>query len=241
MPLQNKIAIVTGAGRGIGRAIALGFAQKGARLTLAARTVNELDVVANEVRALGQQALVTPCDVTDEAQVKEMVQTTLDKYGRIDILVNNAGMGAFRPAYGTHLRSWEKLIAVNTTSTFLCTKHVWRAMRKQKAGSIINVSSLAGTRAYPMYAAYSASKWGQIGFTKVTAEEGKPDNIRVNAMAPGKVDTAMREAVAEDKTQMLTAEDCVGTAIFLASDASRYITGQIIELEWFGAPQQKEN
>jgi 3-oxoacyl-[acyl-carrier protein] reductase len=107
-------------------------------------------------------------------------------------------------------------------------------MRKAGGGSIINVSSLAGTRAYPMYAAYTASKWGQIGFTKATAEEGKPVHIRVNAIAPGKVDNAMRAAIAEDKTRMLKSEDCAGTVLFLASDDARYITGQVIELEWFG-------
>jgi NAD(P)-dependent dehydrogenase (short-subunit alcohol dehydrogenase family) len=112
-------------------------------------------------------------------------------------------------------------------------------MRKNGGGSIINVSSLSGTRAYPMYAAYSASKWGQIGFTKATAEEGKPVNIRVNAIAPGKVDNAMREQIAEDKARMLQSEDCDGPVIFLASDDSRYITGQVIEIEWFGPPAEK--
>lgn len=233
MRLKDKIAIVTGASRGIGRAIALGFAREGAHLVLAARTESKLEKVAEEIHALGQNVLVQPCDVTDEKQVKLMAKAALDMYGHIDVLVNNAGLGSFRPIYGTRLSNWDYMLAVNLTSSFLCMKHVWKPMRQAGGGSIINMSSTSGTRAYPMYASYSASKWGQVGLTKTAAEEGKPENIRVNAIAPGKVDTAMRANVAEDKTQMLKADDCVPLAIFLASDESRYITGQVIEIEWF--------
>ena len=111
-------------------------------------------------------------------------------------------------------------------------KHAWRVMRKRGGGVIVNVGSLAGTRAYPMVAAYSASKWGLVGLTKACAEEGKRDGIRVNIMCPGKVDTDMRAHVTEDKSQMMMVEDCVGTAIYLACDESEYVNGQVIELEW---------
>ncbi|NUM43788.1 MAG: SDR family oxidoreductase [Anaerolineales bacterium] len=236
MRLKDKVAIITGASRGIGRAIALGFALEGAHVTLAARTQAELDAVAAEIHAQTgghPRALVVPTDVTVEEQVKAMVDATVATFGRVDILVNNAGVGAFRPAYGTPLKTWEWIMSINATSTFLCTKHAWKPMQKAGGGSIINISSLSGTRIYPMYSAYSASKWAQLGFTKVTAEEGKPVNIRVNALAPGKVDTPMRANVSEDKDAMLKAEDCVPPAIFLASDEARWITGQILEIEWF--------
>jgi len=234
MRLPGKVAIITGAGRGIGKAIAEAFAGEGAHISLAARTQRELEILAKEIRELGRQALVVPTDVTIEEQVKNLINNTLNTYGHIDVLVNNAGLGAYRPIYGTRETNWNNMLAVNLTSTFFGTKHIWKAMRKQGGGSIINVSSLSGTRAYPMYGAYSASKWGQIGFTKTAAEEGKPYNIRVNAIAPGKVDTAMRASVAENKDRMLKTQDCVGSAIFLASEDSRYVTGQVIEIEWFG-------
>ncbi len=242
MRLKDKVAIITGASRGIGRAIALGFAQEGAHVTLAARTQTELEAVAEDIRAPAgmehtPRVLVVPTDVTVEEQVEALVKATVDEFGQVDILVNNAGVGAFRPAYGTPLKTWEWLMSINATSTFLCTKHVWKPMRKGGGGSIINISSLSGTRIYPMYAAYTASKWAQLGFTKVTAEEGKPVNIRVNALAPGKVDTPMRANVAEDKARMLKAEDCVPPAIFLASEEARWITGQVLEIEWFGEPE----
>ncbi|HUF39486.1 MAG TPA: SDR family oxidoreductase [Anaerolineales bacterium] len=234
MRLKNKTSIITGGGRGIGLAIARAFAAEGAVVLLAARTLAEIEAAAAEINAAGGKALAVACDAADEAQVKTLVAAALKHLGRIDTLVNNAGAGAFRPAYGTPNSTWDKMMDVNARTTFLCTKHVWRPMREIGGGSIINISSTSGTRAYPMYAAYSASKWAQIGFTKATAEEGKPDNIRVNAIAPGKVDTAMREAIAEDKGRMLAAEDCAGAAVFFASDDSRFITGQVLEIEWFG-------
>jgi 3-oxoacyl-[acyl-carrier protein] reductase len=234
MRLHNKVALITGGGRGIGKAIAIGFAQQGAKIAVAARTIDEIESTAEEVRATGIQSFPFRADVTDEAQVKELIKATLGKFGRIDILVNNAGLGAFRPVYGIHMSNWENIIAINLTSTFLCTKHVWKPMRKQGGGSIVNVSSTSGTKAYPLYTSYSAAKWGQIGFTKSTAEEGKAFNIRVNAIAPGKVDTSMRASVAEDKNKILKAEDCVGPVIFLASDEARFVTVQVIEIEWFG-------
>ena len=234
MRLKDKVAIITGAGRGIGKAIAIGFAEQGAHIVAAARTESEVMLVAEKVRELGRESLGIACDVTNEEQVKNLVQETINKFKRIDVLINNAGIGSMRPVYATPLESFEKVLKVNLTGTFLCTKHIWKHMTESGGGSIINVSSLGGLVGYPLLSAYCASKWGQIGFTKACAEEGKKDKIRVNAIAPGKADTAIRAKIKEDKTKMLTPEDQVDACVFLASDESRYITGQVISLEWFG-------
>jgi 3-oxoacyl-[acyl-carrier protein] reductase len=228
MRLKEKVAIITGGGRGIGRAVALGYAREGAHLVVVARTQSEVAAVADEVRATGQRALAVTCDVADEAQIKEAVAQTLTEFGRIDILVNNAGISNLRPIYGIPLTGWERTLAVNLTGTFLFTKHVWKPMEKNGGGSIINVSSKGGREGYPLLAAYCASKWGQLGFTLAAAEEGKPVGIRVNAIAPGKGDTAFRAQIKEDKSQLH-----VGVCIFLASSEAKYVTGEIIGLEWF--------
>ena len=235
MRLQDKIAIITGGGRGIGKAIAIGFAKEGADVVVVARTEEEIETACHEVSAQGREALAVVCDVTEEDQVQDMVSRTLETFQRIDILVNNAGMGGMRPVWGTTKSNFERMLAVNLTGTFLCTKHVWRPMRDMQGGSIINVSSLGGLDGYPLLTAYCASKWGQIGFTVACAEEGKLDNIRVNAIAPGRADTALRAQIKEDKSRILKAEDHVGVCIFLASDESKYITGHVIPLDWFGS------
>lgn len=233
MRLKDKIAIITGGGRGIGRAIALGFAEQGAKVVVAARTQEEIEASAEQVRKTGGEALPVVCDVSDEQQVKALISKTLDRFERIDVLVNNAGVGGIRPVWGTPKSSFESILAVNLVGTFLCTKHVWRPMRTSGGGVIINVSSLGGLEGYPLLTAYCASKWGQIGFTVACAEEGKRDNIRVNAIAPGKGDTAFRAQIEEDKSRMLSPEDHVGACIFLASDDSRYVTGHVIPIDWF--------
>lgn len=233
MRLQNKITFITGAGRGIGRAVALGFAREGAHVVLAARTATEITAVAEEIRALGQQALPVVCDITQEDSVKAAIAQAKQTFERIDVLVNNAGIGGVRPLHGISRTAWDQVLAVNLTGTFLCTKHVWKIMQAQEGGAIINVASLAGTRGVALMSHYAASKWGQVGFTLAAAEEGKAHHIRVNAIAPGKGDTAMRAAVVEDKAAMLKAEDHIGLCVFLASDEARYITGQVIEIDWF--------
>ncbi len=235
MRLANKIAFITGGGRGIGRAIALGFAREGADVAVAARTPAEVEAVAAEVRALGRRALPVPCDVSDEAQIKAALLHTQAELGGVDVLVNNAGVSNLRPLHGTPLNAWERTLAVNLTGSFLGIKHVWKMMEKRGGGSIINVSSLGGLRGFAYLGAYCASKAGQIGLTRAAAEEGKPVGIRVNAIAPGKGDTAFRAQIKEDKSLLLQAEDHVGVCIFLASDDSKYITGQVIELEYFDA------
>jgi NAD(P)-dependent dehydrogenase (short-subunit alcohol dehydrogenase family) len=233
--LEDKVAVITGGGRGIGKAVALGFAQEGADVIVAARTESEINQVKEEILQIGRRSNAYLCDVSDEDQVLDVIESTLNDFGKIDILVNNAGMGGMRPVWGTSKVNFERVLAVNLLGTFLCTKHVWKPMRDAGGGSIINVSSLGGTEGYPLLAAYCASKWGQIGFTVACAEEGKPDNIRVNAIAPGKADTALRAQIKEDKTSLLTAEDHVGVCIFLASDESKFITGHVIPIEWFGS------
>jgi 3-oxoacyl-[acyl-carrier protein] reductase len=234
MRLKDKVAIITGGGRGIGKAIALGFANQGAHIVVAARTESEVIAVAKKVKELGRESLGIVCNISDEDQVKNLVEKTINKFNRVDVLINNAGIGSMRPVYATQLESFEKVLKVNLTGTFLCTKHVWQPMKNSGGGSIVNVSSLGGLVGYPLLSAYCASKWEEIGFTKACAEEGKKDNIRVNAIAPGKADTAIRAKIKEDKTKMLTPEDQVDACVFLASDESRYITGQVISLEWFG-------
>ena len=234
MRLENKVALITGGGRGIGKAVALSFAEEGACVVVAARTEDEIDQVRDEIVQLGHRSDAFICDVSDEDQVRDLFERTLNVYEKIDILVNNAGMGGMRPVWGTSKANFERVLAVNLLGTFLCTKHVWKPMRSAGGGSIINVSSLGGIQGYPLLSAYCASKWGQIGFTLACAEEGKPDNIRVNAIAPGKADTALRAQIKEDKSSLLKAEDHVGVCIFLASDESAFITGHVIPIEWFG-------
>lgn len=234
MRLKDKIALIAGGGRGIGRAIALGYAHEGAHVVVCARTQSEIDKTAKEIHDLGRHALAVTCNVADEEQVKAAVYAATHEFGGVDVLVNNAGIGNIRPIYGTPLAAWEKTLAVNLTGSFLFIKHVWKSMLAGGGGAIINVSSLGGRRGYPLLAAYCASKWGQIGLTLSAAEEGKPHNIRVNAIAPGKGDTAFRAQIHEDKSKLLKAEDHVGVCVYLASDEARYVTGQVIELEWFG-------
>lgn len=234
MRLDGKVAIVTGGGRGIGRAIAKGFAEQGANVVVAARTKSELDQVVEELVAGGAQAQAIVCDVSQEEQVTQLVEKTVSTFGTVDILVNNAGIGNLRPVFAIPKGSFERVLGVNLVGTFLCTKHVWKVMEKHGGGAIINVSSMGGLHGYPYLSAYCASKWGQIGFTKACAEEGKAVNIRVNAIAPGKGDTAFRAQIEEDKSQLLSPQDHVGVCIFLASDDSKFITGQVIPIEWFG-------
>ncbi|NDJ35618.1 MAG: SDR family oxidoreductase [Chloroflexi bacterium] len=230
MRLKDKIAIVTGASRGIGAAIARGYASEGARVVLAARTLPDLQAVAAEINEAGGEALPIETDVTDEDAVKNMVAQTVTQFGGVDILVNNAGGAMWKPVWATSLNTWEWLIGVNLRGPFLGCKHVWRPMRERGGGVIINIGSTSGSRAYPYFAAYSASKWGLVGLTKSLAEEGIPDNIRVNVINPGKVDTAQRSSI-KDEGPILAPEDLVGTAIFLASDEAAWMRGHVIELE----------
>jgi len=234
MRLKDKVAIVTGGGRGIGRAIALGFAKEGAKIVVAARTESQIRHVAELVQASGCEALSVVCDVSSEPDVRDLVAGVLHAFSKVDILVNNAGISSLRPVWSIPVRSFERVLAVDLVGSFLCTKHVWRPMAEHGGGSMINVASLAGTQGYPLLAAYCAAKWGQIGLTVACAEEGKPVNIRVNAIAPGKADTDFRGQLLEDKAQMLKAEDHVGVCVFLASDEARYVSGQVISLDWFG-------
>lgn len=238
MRLKDKVAIITGGGRGIGKAISIGFAKEGAKVIVVARTKNEIELVVDEIKNSGGICLSMTCDVSNEAEVKQTIEKCFDEFGRIDVLVNNAGVGHVRPVYSTSLESFEKILAVNLIGTFLCTKHVWQKMKSSGGGSIINISSLGGIVGYRYLSAYCASKWGQIGFSKSCAEEGKEDNIRVNVIAPGKADTSIRARIIEDKSKMLTAEDHVPLSIFLASDESKYLTGNVIPLEWFGAKEE---
>jgi NAD(P)-dependent dehydrogenase (short-subunit alcohol dehydrogenase family) len=234
MRLAGKTAIVTGSGRGIGQAIAGGFSQEGANVVVTARTTLEIERVAQTIERTGGRSLAIGCDITDEGAVEALVRRTIEVFGGVDILVNNAGIASARPVWGLSKRSFEDILQVNLVGSFLCTKHVWRHMKERGGGSIINVSSLGGIVGYPMLSAYCASKSGQIGLTKACAEEGKPDQIRVNAIAPGKGDTKLRASIPEDKGRLLRPEDHVGVCVFLASDESRYVTGQVIPIEWYG-------
>jgi NAD(P)-dependent dehydrogenase (short-subunit alcohol dehydrogenase family) len=231
MRLKDKVAVITGASKGIGEAIALAFAREGATVVLAARSGDLLEQIAERIRALGFVALPVVTDVTDESSVAAMIKATHDAFGRIDILVNNAGMGSMRHIAHTSVQTWDTLIGVNLRGPFLCIKHVWKIMEAQGGGSIINVGSTSGSRAHALMAAYSASKWGLVGLTKSTAVEGAPLGIRVNIVNPGKVMAGLRQAIIKDREPILDVADVVGPILFLASDDARQVHGQVIEVD----------
>ena len=234
MRFQNKTILITGASRGIGKSLAHAFARKGANLVLTARTQTDLEKVAAEIRHQhGVGVVPVVGDVSDEDHAKAAVEIAVKEFKQINVLINNAAISGMRPIYGLQKANWEKTLAVNLTGTFLFTKHVWKPMKSQGGGVIINIASTGGQKGFPLLAAYCASKWGQIGFSKTAAEEGKPDNIRVNVVAPGKADTDIRAQIKEDKTKMLNASDCDAVCLFLASDEAKWITGEVIAVEWF--------
>jgi 3-oxoacyl-[acyl-carrier protein] reductase len=223
MVLKDKVALITGGGRGIGKAIAMAYGRQGAKLALCARTAAELEQTVNELRGLAVEAEGWPCDVSLEVPVKELVANVQKSFGRIDILVNNAGVMT-RPVPITELevRKWDYTIAVNLRGPFLVTQSALPIMMKQKSGSIINVSSMVGRGAYGNFIAYATSKWGLEGFTQTLAAELRSSNIRVNSVEPGYVATKLT-GYSGSKPDSVT-----DVFVYLASDESKKVTGKML-------------
>ena len=229
MKLAGVVAIVTGASRGIGQAVAECFAREGARLVLCSRSAPDVEGVARTIRHAGGEAIGLKADVSQERDVDRLTAETLKAYGRADVLVNNAGLITARaPIHQVKVTDWDAVMAVNLRGPFLCIRSILPHLLKQGSGSIINVSSGAGKRAAPSWGPYAVSKFGIEGLTQAVAEETHGTGVRVNAINPGGTRTQMRAAVypEEDPQQLATPEERTGVFVFLASEASRDVTGQ---------------
>jgi NAD(P)-dependent dehydrogenase (short-subunit alcohol dehydrogenase family) len=252
MHLKDRVAIVTGGGRAIGRSIALRLARGGANLVLAGPQEEELEVTGEIVRSLSRRALTVSTDVTREEQVQVMVEQGLQLFGRIDILVNNAGIiGPTAPVVQVLRTEWDEVLAVNLTGAFLCSKAVLPGMMARRAGKIINIASVAGKIAYPLRSPYAVSKWGLIGLTRTLAQEVGEYNVQVNAVCPGPVaGERMRRIIAQRAQELgqtvpevehayvettalkrlVGEEDVAELVAFLASSAADNITGEAIDV-----------
>ncbi|MDB9474309.1 3-oxoacyl-[acyl-carrier-protein] reductase [Dolichospermum circinale] len=238
--LKDQVAIVTGASRGIGKAIALQLAFEGAKVVVNyASSSTAADQVVAEITAAGGEAVAIQGDVSQENQVDTLIKTTLEKFQRVDILVNNAGITRDTLLLRMKLEEWQAVIDINLTGVFLCTKAVSKIMLKQRSGRIINIASVAGQMGNPGQANYSAAKAGVIGFTKTVAKELSSRGITVNAVAPGFIVTDMTSDIkAEGILQYIPLgrfgqpEEIAGMVRFLASDpAAAYITGQVFNVD----------
>jgi len=238
--LEGRVAIVTGASRGIGRGIALELAREGADVVVASRTEKEggklpgtIHSTAGEIRELGRRALAVRTDITKEEDVEAMVAKTLDEFGTVDILVNNAGVNAPSGILDTTVKRWDIVIAVNLRGTFLCAKAVLPVMVEKKSGSIINVSSLAGTRVPFWDVAYGVSKAAVERFTIGLAGELKEHNIAVNCLCPSATDTEGLSLwmPGADKTGWQTPQQWGRYAVFLAAQDAAGITGKVLSAE----------
>lgn len=240
--LQGKVAIVTGAGRGIGQAFAAGLAEAGADVVVA--DIGDTAETAGRIEAAGQRALQVHCDVTDTASVEAMVAQTQRDLGRIDVLVNNAGAYPFAPIEATDEAFLQRIMALNVYGVFHCIRNVVPIMKAQGSGKIISISSATIWGGAPMASAYVATKGAVIGLTRALARELGPDNIQVNALTPGLTETpGVKEAemISDDFYDLLVqgqcfqrrerAEDMVGTIVFLASSGSDFMTGQALNVD----------
>ncbi len=238
MLLQGKTALITGAGRGIGRGIALAFAEQGCDIAAAARSADEVNATVDAVKRCGRRALALITDVCNEHDVRAMADETLNAFGHIDILVNNAGHASFKPFTELSVEEWRKTIDVNLTGVFLCTKAVLPSMIKRRSGRIINISSVAGLKPLMDQSAYCASKHGLNGFTKVLAMELRQYGIGVHSICPGGVDTRLaQEAMPDrDRSDWMTPEDIAHACLYLASLSPRATTDEIVVRRFNSVP-----
>jgi len=250
--LADRVVCVTGAGRGIGRAIALTMAGAGGRVALLARTLRETEAVGAEIAAAGGQALAVPCDVTSAASVDQAVARALERFGRIDILVNNAGMAESAPLAKLDEALWDRTIAVNLTGTYLATRAVLPGMIASGWGRVINIASVAGRVGLRYTSAYCAAKHGVLGFTRAVALEVATSGITVNAICPGWVDTDLTAAsiarivettgrsaadarraleLMSPQRRLIRPDEVAAVALFLAGPDAAGITGQAIDVD----------
>jgi NAD(P)-dependent dehydrogenase (short-subunit alcohol dehydrogenase family) len=248
MRLRGKVAIITGGGTGIGKAISLAFASEGATVVIAARNLSRLEEIAKDINSRGGKAKAIQADISDHEQVKRMVAQTIDEFGQIDILVNNAARGTFNNAdvVDMNLDEWHDSLAINLTGIMFCSKEVLKYMIPRKSGNIINISSVAGISGVPKESPYAASKWGVIGFTETLAIEAGKFGIRVNCISPGatrtqefedwvKVSAADAGISYEEMMSKITDNNALkrivepseiaACVVFLASDDSSAMTG----------------
>jgi 3-oxoacyl-[acyl-carrier protein] reductase len=245
MRLEGKAAIVTGASRGIGRAVALALAREGADVVVNySSSVKEAEKVAQEIRELGRRSIVIKADVADKTSVENMVDEVIRQFGKIDILVNNAGMATIGPSETLEEKVWRRGIDVMLTGTFFCSQAAGKKMIKQKSGKIINIASINGIIAFPERASYCSAKAGVMALTKVLASEWAKYNINVNVVAPGYVETELVNNLIsqgklnlkelQDRTpsgKFTSAEDIAEAVVFLASESARSINGQSIVID----------
>jgi NAD(P)-dependent dehydrogenase (short-subunit alcohol dehydrogenase family) len=229
-PLAGKIAVVIGAGRGIGRATALTLASSGARVIVAARTASQLESVVAEIEGRDGQAKAYPLDVTQGADVEAFASELRESLGRVDILVNSAGTAFIAPLETTTEVDWDRVIDTNLKGTYLCIHAMLDLLRASAGALVINIASKVGLTGHGMVTAYTAAKAGVIGFSRALAQELSAENIRVVAICPGPVDTPMRwEATPKmDPKQVISAETVAETILFLVTLSGRAVTGEIV-------------
>ncbi len=240
--LSGRIAIVTGGSKGLGRAMALGLAEAGAVVAAVSRTKSLIEETADEIIKSGGEAIAVPADVRSEKDIERVAALVADKFGRIDILVNNAGIGGSRKVVAMKTDEWNTMMETNVRSVFLTARAVGKVMIRQRSGKVINVSSVLGKGALPRSLHYGASKAAIIHMTKTLALEWAPFNIHVNCIAPGWFLTEMTKDQQEGENRKFliqripfgrfgNPEEMVGVAVFLASDASNYITGDTVFID----------
>lgn len=241
--LAGRVAVVTGGGRGLGRAIALALAEAGADVVVAARSVEEIGRVAGEVGKRGRRSLAVPTDITDEETVERLIRRTVDELGGLDILVNNSGVVHMAPLLETSPEDWDRVVATNLRGTYLCMRTAGRHFAEKGSGKVINVSSNLAFKGRPRFSAYSASKAAIAALTRTAAVEWARFGVQVNAVAPGYVETDMNAELRTDKElyarvvnqiparRMARAEEIGPLVVYLASPASDFLTGETIVID----------
>ena len=217
--LSGKVALITGAGRGIGRAIALAFAEEGAAVALVARSRADLAGVAAEIRERGGRALAVPADVTQDAAVESAVESVAGELGRLDILVTSAGTASFAPVADSKPGDWDAMLALNLRAVMVCCRAALPTMMRQRSGTILNLASIAAKRVLPGSAVYTATKMAVVGFSRVLAEELRPHGVRVGVLVPGAVDTPLWDSLGSSppRDKMLRPEDVARAAVLMAA------------------------